>query len=127
MVARSAFVQLRFRYELALAVFVGLLVFFVSPPFTLLFGLLALGMPDASPTSILPGWGGCVVLSALTWLLETAALWPAVRQQRAPLVFALTLPLGALLYGCITLSSAWSHWRGRGSQWKGRAYSVAEK
>lgn len=131
MVARSAFVQLRYRYELALAVFVGLLVFFVSPPITMFVALVGLGMSDAMETSLLPtsifsAWEWCLILSALGWFLETLALWPAVRQQRVPPVFALTLPLGALLYGCMTLSSAWSHWRGHGSQWKGRAYSVTD-
>ncbi len=35
---------------------------------------------------------------------------------------ALGLPLAALLYGAMTVSSAVAHWRGRGGAWKGRTY-----
>ena len=38
------------------------------------------------------------------------------------IAWSLTFPLAALLYGAMTVGSAWDHLRGRGSAWKGRGY-----
>jgi hypothetical protein len=37
--------------------------------------------------------------------------------------WAIAFPLAALLYGAMTVGSAWDHLRGRGSAWKGRGYA----
>jgi len=123
MIARNAFVQLGFRWTLLALTLVGLGLVFVSPPF----GLAA---------AIVAGWagggaddGGAVSSAAVAaagfavaWLLQVAALWPSVRHHRAGFAFAWTLPLAAALYGAMTVSSAWSHLRGRTSRWRGREY-----
>jgi hypothetical protein len=120
MVSRSAFVQLRHRYDLLVLVILGLALFFVSPPLLvaarLFEGLAATGEGPSIP------WGWTLPAALAAWGLQTIALYPAVRHHRVPPPFATTLPLAALLYALMTLSSGWNHLRGRGAAWKGRSY-----
>jgi hypothetical protein len=117
MVARSAFVQLRHRWDLLVLVLVGLLLLVVAPPVHVAaaLGLLTTGGESSLAVAILG-------LGALTWALEARALLPAVRHHRVPAPWAFTLPLAGLFYAAMTLGSAIDHWRGRGSRWKGRTY-----
>ena len=107
MVARSAFIQLRCSLLLLLGTLMGLLVFFVSPPFLLV-------------ASLLQGEQGLLSAAAASaiLLLQFLALAPAARQQRVPLRYAALLPLSSGLYGLMTLASAWRHLSGRGNPWK---------
>lgn len=116
MVARSAFVQLRCRYDLLAAALVLLTLFVIAPPWLSLVALVG--------TLVDPGdaWLRALLWAGAAWVLETLALWPAVRQQRVPAHYAWTLPLASIFYGLMTSSSAWHHWRGRGAEWKGRHY-----
>ncbi len=117
MVARSAFVQLRCRYDLLVAVLLLMALFVIAPPWLSLVGLAgALLDPGAD------AWPRAALWAFLAWTLEAFALWPAVRQQRVPSLYAWTLPLASIFYGLMTSSSAWHHWRGRGAEWKGRHY-----
>lgn len=118
MVARSAFVQLRFRWDLLLVVLAGLLLVVVAPPLHVVAAATVLAWNGVSRSGVL-----VLVLGALSWSLEALALRPAVRHHRIGGQWAWTLPLAGLLYGAMTLSSAVDHWRGRGSRWKGRSYS----
>jgi hopene-associated glycosyltransferase HpnB len=118
MVARSAFVQLRHRWDLLAAVLVGLAVFVVAPPFLAAaagWELWAGVAPTASSARAL-------VAALGAWTLEAVALWPAERHHRVPGAWAWTLPFASILYGLMTASSAWNHLRGHGARWKGRAY-----
>lgn len=117
MVARSAFTQLRYRWELLVLALVGLLVFVVAPPVVAAVAAVVLGTGGT-------GDGAAVALAAalVAWALEAALLWPAVRHHRVAGGWAFGLPLAGLLYALMTFTSAWDHWRGRGVRWKGRAY-----
>jgi hopene-associated glycosyltransferase HpnB len=118
MVARSAFVQLRHRWDLLLAVLAGLAVFVVAPPF------LAAAAGWELWVGASPGTSFTRALAAAlgAWTLEAVALWPAVRHHRVPGAWAWTLPFASILYGLMTASSAWNHLRGHGARWKGRLY-----
>jgi hypothetical protein len=54
-----------------------------------------------------------------------ASFRPILRYYRLPSWRALTLPAVAALYVCMTVDSAFRHWRGRGGGWKGRHYAAA--
>lgn len=107
MVARSAFTQLRFRYSGLLVTIAALALLFVSPPLLLLAGVLA-----RDPVC----WGP----AAVAWAIQSWTILPVVRYHTVPAAYAVTLPLGALLYAGMTLLSAWRHATGRKTLWKGR-------
>jgi hypothetical protein len=59
------------------------------------------------------GWLAC--------LLMLIAMQPILRYYRLSPLWSFALPVIAAFYAFFTLDSAWSHWRGRGGMWKGRA------
>jgi hypothetical protein len=122
MVARSAFVQLGYRYSLVPVVAVALAFFFAGPSVVVVASLYAI----ATGGSLVPA-SIALALGGLARVLETAALFPWVRHHgiRHPLAWSLAFPAAALLYGAMTVSSAWDHLRGRGAAWKGRGYERA--
>jgi hopene-associated glycosyltransferase HpnB len=119
MVQRSAFVQLRYRWELLVLVLAGLAALVSSPPVVVAVALWGLGWGPAAAAEPL---ARAAVAAGLAWGLQAAALLPSVRHHRVPAGYAVTLPLAAVFYGAMTFCSAWDHWWGRGSRWKGRSY-----
>ncbi len=108
MVARSAFTQLRYSAALLAATLVGLVLVYLGPPVALVAGL-ATGRP------LLAAAG------ATGWAVMTASYLPMVRYHRLAPLWALSLPVAALVYAAMTLDSARRHWIG-GVEWKGRRY-----
>jgi hopene-associated glycosyltransferase HpnB len=105
MVARTAFVQLRYSVPLLLATTLGMALTWLVPPAAALFG--------HGPAS----WCGL-----LTWMLLSASYLPTLKRfGRSPL-WAPALPLIAGFYMAATIGSAVNHFLGRGVAWKGRAY-----
>jgi hopene-associated glycosyltransferase HpnB len=107
MVARTAFNQLGYRYSLLGGTLFFLGIFFASPP------ALAL-------LSALNGWPIAGAAALLSWGIQAATFFPAVRHQRVRGLYALTLPLASVLYGYMTCVSAWRHLKRGGVEWKGR-------
>lgn len=122
MVSRSAFVQLRYRFDLLLLVILVLSLFVVAPPFLL--GSAA--MMASAGFLPLPVLFRVILLAGFAWVLQARALRPAVLHHRVSVVFSFSLPLAAALFGLMTLSSAWDHTSGRGQRWKGRSYSAVD-
>ncbi len=118
MVSRSAFVQLRYRYDLLALVILGLAVFVVAPPLLIVAG----GASAATGAVSVPAGLRIMIWAGAAWLLQVLSLLPSVRHHRVASVFGFTLPVAGALYGLMTLSSAWSHLSGRGTRWKGRSY-----
>jgi hopene-associated glycosyltransferase HpnB len=120
MVARSAFVELGYRYWTVPIVMLGLAFFFAGPSMIVVASIpaIVLDIGGAAP------WIA-FALAALAGILETFALLPWVRHHRIryAMNWAIAFPLAALLYGAMTVGSAWDHLRGRGSAWKGRGYA----
>jgi chlorobactene glucosyltransferase len=104
-------------------------------------GLLLLGaLTGLVGALLLPAW----LLAALAWvsagggmaawlvLAEAALLWLYLLGWRAlaaqafgiPLGYALTLPLGALVFTAMMFASAYNVLSGRGVSWKGRTYKL---
>jgi hopene-associated glycosyltransferase HpnB len=106
MVARTAYVQLRFSPVLLAGTVAGMSLTFLVPPCA---ALLAHGPAQ------LAGWLGW---AALTW-----SFLPTLRRFHISLLWAPFLPLTALFYTAATLGSAADHYSGRGVVWKRRAYT----
>ena len=107
MVARSAYTQLRCSPPLLVGCLLGMVLTYFAGPAAVAVGLMV-------------GSGELVVAGLLPWTLTTVAAWPCVRFYKQPPIFAVLLPVAALLYSLMTLDSARRHWMGRGGQWKGR-------
>jgi hopene-associated glycosyltransferase HpnB len=105
MVARSAYTQLHYNPLLLLGCVVGLGWVFLSP--------IAAVVAGGATARVL----GLVTYAAMVWTYA-----PMVRYLGCGTAWALAIPVSALLYTAMTVSSAWRHHRGRGAAWKGRAY-----
>jgi hopene-associated glycosyltransferase HpnB len=106
MVARSAYVQLRFSPALLAATLLGLTLLFLVPPAATLF--------CAGPAR----W-----LGLFAWAAMAATFWPTLKKFRLSPLRAPLLPAMAAFYMAATLVSALDHHRGRGVVWKRRAYT----
>lgn len=125
LVSRTAFTQLRHRFDLLALISLALTLLVGSSPV-----LFALGMMGLTLDSSLGAQAAQLrlqAIAALAWMLEIGLLLPWVRYLGAPLGYAFALPLAACLYALMTWASAWNHWTGRGARWKGRVYCRAQR
>jgi len=109
MVARTAYVQLRFSPLLLVGTVLGMVLVWIAPVLTML-----------------AGHGAARMVGALAWVLSTGSYLPTLRRFRLSPLWALLLPLIALFYTLATIGSAIDHHRGRGVVWKSRAYTDGE-
>lgn len=105
MISRTAFTQLRHSAVLLVLTLIALALVWLAPPWTAAFGAGA---------ARLAGICACI-LAALSYLPTLA------RYQRSKL-WVLALPAIALFYMAATVGSAVNFWRGKGANWKNRAY-----
>ena len=108
MVARTAFVQLRFSLFLLLATMLAMVLTWLIPPVAALFA------------GGLARW-----LGIAAWIMLGASYLPTLRRYGCSRLWAPLLPLVAAFYLAATIGSAVNHYRGRGVAWKGRAYQGA--
>ncbi len=119
MVSRTAFTQLRHRWDLLLLTLLALSCFLVSPPVVLAVALAqAKALQPVEPGSLTRA----VIWAILTWGLMVVAYMPAIRHHRIPTLYAVTLPVSGLLFGLMTAGSAFDDLRGKGPSWRGRSY-----
>jgi hopene-associated glycosyltransferase HpnB len=116
MIARSAYVQLRYNPTLLAGTLVGLLLLYAVPPAGVIAALIAVGVGSTGPAVAFTGIAGL-----LGWGLMTASYRPMLRFYRLSPWRAPTLPLIALLYAAMTADSARRHYSGRAVSWRGRA------
>jgi hopene-associated glycosyltransferase HpnB len=105
MIARTAFVQLRFSVLLLLATTLGMALVWLVPPAAVLFG-----------------HGRAFWCGLAAWMLLAGSYLPTLGRFRRSPLWAPLLPLIALFYMAATIGSAVNHFRGAGVAWKGRAY-----
>ena len=105
MVARTAYVQLRFSPLILLGTIIGLALVWVAPPLLTLF---ASGMVR---------W-----MAAAAWFMSALSYVPTLRRFGQSALWAVALPGIASFYMAATVGSAVNHHWGRGVQWKNRAY-----
>jgi hopene-associated glycosyltransferase HpnB len=117
MVARSAYIQLRYSPWLLAGTVAGLALIYVLPPAGAIAGLAALATGTA-------GAAGAAALAAgaglAGWALMSVSYLPMLRLYRLSPLRAPALPLIALMYAAMTVDSARRHYAGRGAEWKGR-------
>lgn len=105
MISRTAFTQLRYSALLLALTLLALSLVWLVPAGEILLG---------------HGWArGCGLLA---FSLGALSYLPTLARYERHRLWALALPLIALFYMAATLSSALSHWLGRGARWKNRAY-----
>jgi hopene-associated glycosyltransferase HpnB len=116
MVARSAYIQLRYSPWLLAGTVAGLAFIYLLPPAGAITGLAALaagaGGTTEAVTAAAAGLAG--------WALMSLTYLPMLRLYRLSPLRAPGLPLIALLYTAMTVDSARRHYAGRGAEWKGR-------
>ncbi len=105
MVARTAYVQLRFSPLLLVATTLGMALVWLVPPGLALFG-----------------HGPARLIGLLTWIAATWSYLPTLGRFGLSRLWALALPAIACFYMAATIGSAVDHHRGRGVVWKHRAY-----
>lgn len=105
MIARTAYVQLRYSPLLLLGTCLGMLVLYAIPV------LAAFALPG------LARW-----LGIATWLTMASIFQPTLRRYRCSPLWGLALPAIAMFYVAATCGSAGRFYRGKGGQWKNRAY-----
>jgi hopene-associated glycosyltransferase HpnB len=105
MISRTAFTQLRHSAWLLVLTVAGLTVVWLVPPWELAFG---------------SGWKRIIALAACA--LAALSYVPTLARYGRSKAWVLALPLIALFYMAATVGSAINFWRGRGANWKNRAY-----
>src|SRR5262245_9637665 len=105
MIARSAYHQLNYSPLALAATILGLALTYLAPP---LLTVLAGGIAQ--------------ILGAVAWALMTVSYLPILRLYRRSPLWALALPLIAIVYAGLSVDSAYQHMRGRGGAWKGRTH-----
>lgn len=110
MVARTAFVQLRFSAFLLAGTGLAMILLYGVPVVACLWGAIA-------------GDTVAGVLGAVAWLVLAFCYVPILKLYGLPAVWALSLPVAGVLYTVFTFDSARRHWLGRGGYWKGRVHA----
>ena len=115
MIARSAYVQLRYNPLLLVGTIIGLLVLYVAPVAGTLAALIVAAAGSTGAAVALTGIAGLI-----GWALMTASYVPMLRLYGLSPFRAPTLPLIAALYAAMTADSARRHYSGRAVSWRGR-------
>jgi hopene-associated glycosyltransferase HpnB len=105
MISRTAFTQLRYSTPMLLLTVIGLALVWWVPA-----------------AAVLLGHGRNFAFGLLAFALSAASYTPTLLRYRRSPLWALTLPAIAAFYMAATLGSALNFWRGRGAEWKSRAY-----
>jgi hopene-associated glycosyltransferase HpnB len=105
MIARSAYVQLRYSLLLLLGTCTGMLALYALPV------VIALAAPGPARWT-----------AAAAWALMAIAFQPTLQRYRRNPLWGLALPAIAMFYLAATCASALRFYRGHGGRWKGRAY-----
>jgi hopene-associated glycosyltransferase HpnB len=116
MIARSAYVQLRYNPLLLAGTIAGLLLLYVAPPAGVLAALIAAAAGAGGASAAVAGLAGLA-----GWALMTVSYVPMLRLYRLSALRSPALPLIALLYAAMTADSARRHYSGRAVSWRGRA------
>jgi hopene-associated glycosyltransferase HpnB len=115
MIARSAYVQLRYNPLLLAGTIIGLLLLYVAPPAGAITALIGIAVGTVGIPVAVAGLAGLA-----GWALMTVSYVPVLRLYRLSALRAPMLPLIAVLYASMTADSARRHYSGRSVSWRGR-------
>lgn len=116
MIARSAYVQLRYNPLLLAGTITGLLALYAAPPAGAMAALIAVIAGATGNAAVLAGTAGLA-----GWALMAASYVPTLRLYGLSVFRAPALPLIAALYAAMTADSARRHYSGQAVSWRGRA------
>lgn len=102
MISRSAYDQLNHSPLLLAGTVVAMSLIFLAPPILVLTG-------DGW------AWAGLLAWGAMAW-----TYWPIIKFYDLPFPWIFAMPVIAAIFLGATLHSAYSYYRGKGGQWKGR-------
>ena len=119
MIARSAYVQLRYNPLLLAGTIVGLLLLYVAPPAGLIVAVIASAAGHGGTATGIAGVAGLD-----GWVFMTLSYMPMLRLYGLRALRAPGLPLIAVLYAAMTADSARRHYSGRAVSWRGRAATL---
>ena len=105
MVARTAYVQLRYSPLLLVGTVLGMTVIWIAPSLVTIFG-----------------HGAARWFGAAAWIASNIVYLPTLRRFRLSPFRALLLPAISAFFTAATIGSAIDHYRGRGVSWKQRSY-----
>ena len=114
MVARTAYVQLRFNPLLLLGTIILMMLIYVLPVVAVVVGIWVQN-------------GALMMLGGSTWLIMCWTFLPTLDLYNKSAFWSVLLPLSGFLYTLMTFDSARRHYLGRGGAWKGRTYSNFKK
>ncbi|GBR15688.1 glycosyltransferase [Asaia spathodeae] len=106
MIARTAYVQLRYSPVILLCTIIGMGLVWLAPVYFALFGR-----------------GRVRVMGGASLFLAAVSFLPTLSRFKLSPLRALALPVVAAFYMAATIGSAVDHHRGRGVQWKSRFYT----
>lgn len=110
MVARTAYVQLRFNPFLLIGTVLAMTVIYLIPVVAVLISLLTHNGP-------------LLMVSMVAWVIMWWTFLPILELYERSNAWGLLLPIAGFLYTLMTLDSARRHYQGQGGAWKGRTYS----
>lgn len=110
MVARTAYVQLRFNPLLLIGTILSLMIIYLLPVAGLIAGIAANEL-------------ALMLVSALAWTIMWWTMLPTLELYGRSSVWGLLLPIAGFFYTLMTLDSARRHYQGQGGAWKGRTYT----
>ena len=121
MVRRTAFTELRYSWLRLAGTVLGIGLMFLLPPLLTVWGVLwyfdTIG--EVLPTINVSGL--IILVSGVSaWVLTAVVYRPAIRFFALSPLRIWTLPLAGLLYGAMTLDSAWRYASGRRIGWRDR-------
>ena len=114
MVSRTAFEQLNHSVLRLLLSLFGLFLVYVLPFLGLIFSL------QIFETNELSMYLFTINMLSISMMMFTFS--PTIKFFKIGKFFTFTLPFSAIIYGCMTLSSAINYFFFRGNSWKGRKY-----
>lgn len=114
MVARTAYVQLRFNPLLLLGTIISMVLIYLLPVVAVIMGIWVRD-------------GALLMLGGTTWLIMWWTFLPTLGLYNKSAFWGALLPLSGFLYTLMTIDSARRHYLGRGGAWKGRTYTKPKK
>ena len=121
MVRRTAFTELRHSWLRLTGTVVGMGLLFFIPPFLTVWGIMGWLMGAGGPATTACVSPLFLMLSGSSaWTLAALVYRPAVRFFGLSSARMWTLPVAGLLYGAMTIDSAWRYATGRRIGWRDR-------
>ncbi len=114
MVSRTAFEQLKHSIILLFLCLLGLFIIYIFPSLAVIHSLKFISSKKYFFYLLIPN------LLSITMML--IVFLPTIKFYKIEKIFVLTLPLSAIIYSSMTLSSALNHFLFSGNKWKGRNY-----